>query len=50
MLACAPKTKKKEKNALVIPKKVVDSLLGLECHPGTVAGLPPQDRPHELIH
>ena len=40
----------KEKNAVVFATEVVDSLLWVERHSGTVTGLPPKERLQKHIH
>ena len=47
-IACA--RKQRRKNAVVFTTEVVDSLLGVERHSGTVTGLPPQERLQKHIH
>ena len=48
VLACA--RKQRRKNAVVLATEVVDSLLGVERHSGTVTGLPPKERLKKCIH
>ena len=42
--------KQRRKNAVVFATEVVDSLLWVECHSGTVTGLPPKERLQKHIH
>ena len=41
---------RKKKNAVVLAAEVVDSLLWVERHSGTVTGLPPKERLQKRIH
>ena len=41
---------KRKKNAVVLAAEVVDSLLWVERHSGTVTGLPPKERLQKHIH
>ena len=40
----------RKKNAVVLAAEVVDSLLWVERHSGTVTGLPPKERLQKRIH
>ena len=40
----------RRKNAVVLAAEVVDSLLWVERHSGTVTGLPPKERLQKRIH
>ena len=42
--------KQRRKNAVGFATEVVDSLLWVERHPGTVTGLPPKERLQKHIH
>ena len=42
--------KQRRKNAVGFATEVVDSLLWVERHPGTVTGLPPKERLQKRIH
>ena len=41
---------KQRRNAVALAAEVVDSLLWVECHSGTVTGLPPKERLQKRIH
>ena len=42
--------KQRRKNAVGFATEVVDSLLWVELHPGTVTGLPPKEQLQKRIH